>query len=47
MFNEYNDYLLYGVKKTKRLTFNELFCYWREQLIMRIMAIFDYNTNYC
>ena len=44
MFKEYNDYLLYGVKKTKRLTFNELFSYWREQLIMRIMAIFDYKN---
>lgn len=44
MFNEYNDYLLCGVKKTKRLTFNELFIYWREQLIMRIMAIFNYKN---
>ena len=47
MFKEYNEYLLYGVKKTKRLTFNELFSYWREQLIMRIMAIFEYkNLNF-
>lgn len=44
MFEEYKEYLLYGVKKTKRLNFNDLFVYWREQLIMRVMSIFNYKN---